>query len=409
MKAALVHDYIKEYGGAERVLEALHEIYPDAPVYTSVFMPEFLGPHRERFRNWDIRTSWLQYLPFRHKLISPFRLIAPFVFGQFDLSGYDVVITSATGAYFPNLVRKITRNFELGTKKRDGVVLICYCHTPPRYLYGYATARDWKKNRVFAVLGGVANHFLRMVDFAGSKRVDFYIANSREVASRIEKFYRREARVIYPPIDIVNSKFQILLQEDYLLRRGVNSKQTQNSKLKIQKKGYYLTGGRLARAKHTDLIVRACQELGVRLKVFGREFGGNATPSMLNDKWPMLNGKGIEFLGEVSDEEKMELMRNARGFIFAGEDEDFGIVPVEAMSCGTPVIAYKSGGVLETVIEGETGVFFGELSAGSLKEAMQRFEAVKFDRHVIWKRTERFSKERFKKEIRELVSAKVST
>lgn len=190
MKIALVHDYIKEYGGAERVLEALHELYPDAPVFTTVYCPEFLGPHQERFRNWDIRTSVAQYLPFKDKLISPLRLVAPFLFRNWDFSGFDVIIVSATGAYCPNLIDK------------KSAKLICYCHTPPRYLYGYATARDWKKNPIFRVLGELANHFLRLVDFKSSQNVDLFIANSEEVKARIKKFYRKEAVVVYPPVDI---------------------------------------------------------------------------------------------------------------------------------------------------------------------------------------------------------------
>ncbi|MBI4097215.1 MAG: glycosyltransferase, partial [Candidatus Levybacteria bacterium] len=184
-----MHDYIKEYGGAERVLEALHELYPDAPVYTTVYLPQFLGPHKERFKSWIIKTSWLQKIPMKGKLISPFRILSPFVFRSFNFSKYDVIIVSATGAYFPN---------SLGKKK---AIQICYCHTPPRYLYGYATAREWKKNIVFRIFAAIANHFLRMVDYDGSKNVDYYIANSEEVASRISKFYRREAVVIYPPVD----------------------------------------------------------------------------------------------------------------------------------------------------------------------------------------------------------------
>ncbi len=389
LKVALVHDYIKEYGGAERVLEALHEIFPDAPVFTSVYMPSFLGPHRERFKSWDIRTSFLQYIPFKQKLISPFRLLSPWVFRQFDLSGYDLVIVSATGAYFPNAVRKKLNNLELKTKNDKEAIIICYCHTPPRYLYGYATARDWKRHRIFAILGGIVNHFLRMVDFEVSKNVDYYIANSEEVASRIEKFYRRKAAVIYPPVEIVNSK------------------QIQNLKSEIQNIKYYLTGGRLARAKHTDLIIQVCEELGIPLKVFGRGFGGYESKvfkssSRKSSSLQVFKSK-VEFLGEVSDEEKFELMRNARVFIFAGEDEDFGIVPVEAMGAGTPVIAYKSGGVRETVVEGKTGVFFDELSRESLKKAIRRFEQTKISSSDCRKQAEKFGKERFEKEIKKFV------
>ncbi|MBI2431200.1 MAG: glycosyltransferase [Candidatus Levybacteria bacterium] len=357
MRVALVHDYIKEYGGAERVLEALHEIWPDAPVYTTVNLPEFLGPHIKRFDGWDIRTSWLQGIPFRHKLISPFRILMPFVFGQFDFSDFDVVIVSATGAYFPNLLNK---------KK---AVQICYCHTPPRYLYGYATAREWKKNIVFRILGEIANHFLRIADFNSSKNVDYYIANSQEVAARIKKFYKREAVVVYPPIDTTGS-------------------------IKGKEKGkYYLAGGRLARPKHIDLIIKACRDLNVPLKVFGKGFAGYEKEI-----------KGSEFVGEVSDEEKWKLMRNAKAYINASEDEDFGITPVEAMSAGTPVIAYKSGGVVESVVEGKTGIFFEELSVESLKKAMKQFNNAIIDPNDCVKQAQRFSKERFKSEIQLFIS-----
>jgi hypothetical protein len=133
MKIALVHDYIKEYGGAERVLESLHELFPDAPVFTSVYCPKYLGPHKTRFASWDIRTSWLQHIPWKEKLISPLRLFAPRAFSRMDFSSFDIVIVSATGAYQSNMIRK------------GSATQICYCHTPPRYLYGYATARNWKK------------------------------------------------------------------------------------------------------------------------------------------------------------------------------------------------------------------------------------------------------------------------
>jgi glycosyltransferase involved in cell wall biosynthesis len=431
MKVALVHDYIKEYGGAERVLEALHEVYPDATVFTSVYLPRFLGPHRERFKGWKIKTSWFQYVPFNHKLISPFRLIAPFVFK--DLSDFDVVIVSATGAYFPNMVR--TKNVPAGSKsplppfikgatsaapslldKEGGPqaqaafdaagglvsrrsVHICYCHTPPRYLYGYATAREWKKNKMFAVLAGVANHFLRMVDFHAAQNVDFYIANSEEVASRIKKFYRRDATVIYPPVDIPKKM---------------------PSPSNIAPRPYYLTGGRLARAKHVDLIVRACSELGVPLKVFGKSFAGygEELQEISNSQYSSsersesrsgegsrLRSNNIKFLGEITDEKKAELMAGAKAFLFASEDEDFGIVPVEAMGYGVPVIAHHSGGVKETVLEGKTGTFFEKLTVESLKGAIKKFEKMKIRPEDCRKQAEKFSKERFEKEIKKFVSS----
>lgn len=372
LRVALVHDYLKEYGGAERVLEALHEIFPDAPVFTSVYMPEYLGPHKARFKNWDIRTSFLQHIPFKAKLISPFRLIAPYAFRTFDFSQFDVIIVSSTGAYFPTMLRK------------KEALLISYCHTPPRYLYGYATAREWKKYPLINLLGMVANHVLRLRDYNASQNVDYFIANSKEVAGRIKKFYRKEAVVIYPPVDI-HPKFE-----------------TRNSKLNNDQR-YFVTGGRLARAKHPGLVIRACTELGIPLKVFGRSFAG------YGEELRALAGETVEFLGEVTEEKKKELIREARAAIFAFEDEDFGILPVEVMGEGTPVIAYKSGGLKETVIEGKTGLFFNQLTTESIKESIGRFEKLHFSPKDCYEQAKAFNPQRFTKEIRAFVNSVTKT
>lgn len=361
MKIALVHDYIKEYGGAERVLEALHELFPNAPVYTTVYLPTYLGPHKKRFTSWDIRTSWLQHIPFVAKLISPIRLIAPSAFRHTDLSSYDVIIVSATGAYAPNLVNK-------GRAR-----LVCYCHTPPRYLYGYATARNWKKNPVLRVVGEFFNHFLRITDFESSKNVNQFIANSKEVASRIKKFYRRDSIVIYPPVDLPN------IQTDGL-------------------RTYFLTGGRLAQPKHIDLAISACTKLGFPLKVFGKGFAG------YGEGLQKIAGPTIKFVGEVTDVEKWKLMRGAKAFIFPSEDEDFGILPVEAMACGTPVIAYHSGGVVESVIEGKTGLFFDELTVSSLSQKIKLFEKTKMNWSTMCiKQAKLFSKVNFLKQMQNVI------
>jgi glycosyltransferase involved in cell wall biosynthesis len=367
MKVALVHDYIKEYGGAEKVLETLHEIYPKAPIFTSVYLPKFLGPHKQRFQNMDIRPSPLQYLPFKAKLISPIRLIAPFIFKGMDFSKYDVVIVSATGAYNPNLVRK------------GKAIHVCYCHTPPRYLYGYATARDWKKYKVFKFFAEIANHFLRIVDFKSAQNVDFFIANSNEVRGRIEKFYRKDARVIYPPVDIP--------QEEEISS--------------IKNRGYYLAGGRLSRAKRPDLAIAACTKLKLPLKVFGRGFAG------YGEELRKIAGPTVEFLGEISDEEKFKSMAGARAFIFPAEQEDFGITPVEAMAVGTPVIALRSGGVVESVVEGKTGLFFDEPDINFLIASIKKFEKKKINPADCREQAKRFSKERFKREVRKFVEDKI--
>lgn len=359
LRVALVHDYIKEYGGAERVLEALHELFPEAPVYTTVYCPEFLGPHKKRFSSWNIKTSWLQTIPYRHRLISIFRLIAPFAFKSFDFSDFDLIITSATGAYSPNILHK------------NKAKLISYTHTPPRYLYGYATAREWKNNPFVRVIAEIANHILRVVDYKASQNVDLFIANSENVAGRIKKFYRKKAVVVYPPVDIV----------------GRPSK----------KKNYFIAGGRLARPKHMDLIIKVVNGLGVELKIFGKGFAG------YGDELKALAGNTVEFVGEVSDEKKLQLMSEAKAFIMAAEDEDFGIVPVEAMGVGTPVIAYKSGGLKETVVDGKTGVFFDQLTVGSLVIGMNRFKKMKIDPKDCIIQAKKFSKAEFMQHIQEVV------
>lgn len=368
MKIALVHDYIKEYGGAERVLETLHEIWPEAPIYTTVFLPEFLGPHQERLKNppageasWKVKTSWLQKIPFKAKLISPFRLLAPWVFESFDFREFDVVIVSATGAYNPNLIVTQPKTLHL-----------CYCHTPPRYLYGYPTAREWRKHWWGRLVGETFNYFLRKIDFLSAQRVDYFMANSKNTAQRIKKFYRREAEVIYPPVDM----------------QRVNHKEERN---------YFLTGGRLARPKRIDLAIEACTKLDLPLKVFGKDFAG------YGEELKKMAGPKVEFLGEINDEEKFKLMAGAKAFIFPAEEEDFGIVPVEAMAVGTPVISLKSGGVVETVVEGKTGLFFDEPTVNSLAEALKKFDKMEFNSAEIVKHAQKFSKERFKKEIKKFV------
>ncbi len=358
---ALVHDYIKEYGGAERVLEALHDMYPSAPIFTLVYCPEFLGPHRKRFSKWDIKTSPLNDIPFKERFISIYRLIAPWVFKIFNFSGYEVIIVSATGAYSPNMINK------------KNAKQICYCHTPPRYLYGYATAREWKKIPFLRILAGGMNHILRMVDFWSSQNVDIYIANSEEVRARIQKFYRKDALVIYPPVDVVGKS--------------------------TKKENYFIAGGRLARPKHFDLIINTANEANLSVKIFGKGF------ARYGEELYALAGSTVEFVGEITDEEKLKLMSHAQAFIMASGDEDFGIVPVEAMGVGTPVIAYKSGGLKETVIDGKTGVFFESLTAASLGEAIKRFKKLKIKPEDCILQAKKFSKEHFEKGIEKVVKS----
>ena len=358
MKVALVHDYLKEYGGAERVLEALHEIFPEAPVFTAFYFPQYLGPHRERFNDWQITTSFMQNIPFAQRLVSPLRLLSSNAFESWNLERFDLVIVSSTGAYFPNLIRT-----------KPGSKHLCYCHTPPRYLYGYATARNWKKYPWGRISSDFINHKLRLIDYLASQRPDFYLANSWEVKKRIWKFYRREASVIYPPVEITDI---------------INPKSGAK---------YFLAGGRLARAKHIDLIIEAANELSLPLKIFGRAFAGYGQE--LREK----AGPTVEFVGEVGNRELSDLYGQAKALIFASEDEDFGIMPVEAQVNGTPVIAFRSGGVKETVIENKTGIFFDELNTESLTAAVRSFRMKNFKAEDCRDNAKRFSQARFNKEI----------
>lgn len=369
MKVAIVHDYLKEYGGAERVVEAVLEIWPDADVFTSVFLPEYAGPHRQRVEKWKVKTSILQHFPFKAKLISLFRFVAPIVFWMFDLSKYDVVITSTAGTYTsPNFVR---------TGKKT--LRVCYCHTPPRYLYGYPVANDWKSNifrRMLLVLGQIPMFFLRKLEFIAAQIPDYYLANSKEVAGRIKRFYKRDATVIYPPVDIPKVT------------------------LPTKKESYYVIGGRVSRHKGHDIAIKAFTKLGLPLKVFGGTFASYGL-----DQFKKLAGANIEFLGEITDEEKWKLLKGSKGFIFPSEMEDFGIAPVEAMAAGTPVIALGQGGPLETVIDGKTGLFFSERNPESLVNVVKKFEKMNFKSEDCIAQAKKFSKERFMREMVQFVNS----
>jgi len=373
-KIAIVQDYIKEFGGAESVLETLSEIFPNASIYTTLYKPQFLGPHQSRLQEkWGHRVhqSFFQYIPFAHKIISPLRLLSPLAFKSFDFSQFDIIITSATGAYFPNLINK---------KKAK---LICYCHTPPRYLYGLPTARNFTKNKFIYALFQVLNHFLRIIDFKSAQNVDQFIANSQTTADRIKKFYRRDCIVINPPIEIKNIKNKTSLsREDVDLSTG----------------GFYLAGGRLARAKRYDVAIKACNQLNLKLKIFGRDFAGFA------DELKTMAGPTIEFLGEVTQDQKDQLYSQAQAFIFCSDNEDFGMVPVESMAHGCPVIAYRSGGTTETVVDGKTGVFFNELTAKSCATAIQKFQKLKINPQDCISHAADFSTKKFISKIKKLIS-----
>src|SRR3989344_1360495 len=361
MKVALVHDYLREYGGAERVVEVLHELYPEAPLYTSFIDWRALGEHAHRFRNWDIRTSWVQGNWVMRRFHSALRFLTPLVWESLDLRGFDVIISSS--GWF------ICR----GIVTRPEQVHISYIHHPPRNLYGYPTGSP--PNGLIKLYGVVVNPFLRMYDFSTAQRVDYLIANSKETQSRIKKFYRRESTVIYPPIDLSNIRHQASSKKD----------------------SYYLSVGRLTYAKQIDVAIKACNELKIPLKVVGT----GKEETYLHS----IAGSTIEFTGAVSDEELNTLYANARALIFCALQEDFGMVPVEAMAHGTPVIALQQGGVVETVLYGKTGVFFDEVTVSSVVTAIQKFNTLNYSelsRQSI-KQAAKFSKPVFLRSMQDFV------
>lgn len=380
MKIALIHDYLNEYGGAERVLEALSEAFPEAPIYTSFYREGSLA--YKKFKDKKIITSWVHYVPFfSTRLHSPLRFLAPLIWGSFDFSSYDVVIGSS-GWY-------VTKGFGTRGTKDKKPIEICYCHTPPRWLYGYKTSVEWQKYWPIKVYGVIVGHLMRIYDYKSAQKVDYFIANSEEVKARIKKFYRRDATVIYPPVSLpVESGIPF-----GTLRAGMNQESGE--------KDYYFVVARIVGGKGLDLAVEVAKKLGITLKIAGLPAGYYTDYKSLSRN----SKNNVEFLGHVTDEELMGLYKGAKAFLALAQDEDFGITPVESMLCGTPVIAYYGGGYKETVIDGKTGIFFKENTSESLAEAIKKFETLSKAQYIqmskeCLKQAKKFSKERFKREIR---------
>lgn len=367
MKVAIVHDYIKEFGGAERVLEVLSNMYPDAPIYTA-----FCDKNSSAFAHFKdkkIVTSWFNLLPFSSKLASPLRFLTPFIWNSFDFKDFDVIISSAS--WF------ITKGFK---KKNDKFIEICYCHTPPRWLYGYTTSVNFQKYTLVKIYALIVGHILRIYDFKSAQKVDFFIANSDEVAKRIKKFYRRDSTVIYPPVSLPKVE-------------------------ELPKQDFYFIVSRIVGAKGLEMAVEASVRQGFNLKIAGAPAGYYFEYNKLLEK---AKGK-VEFLGQVSDEELAKLYKSAKAFLALSKDEDFGITPVEAMLSGTPVIAFNGGGYKETVIDGKTGVLFDNYSVEGLIEAIKKFEEMKLNTNDLVDLANKFSKERFEREIKEFVNRHART
>ena len=367
MKVALVHDYLREYGGAERVLEALHQIFPEAPVYTAFIDRKALGQDWSRFADWQIRTTSLAKVPGIKRFFSPLRLWAARAFERLDLSDYDLIISSSN-AYMAKAARA----------SKPGAKHVCYCHTPPRVLYGYTAKSHWRERWLTRWAGELINHRMRLIDFRTAQQVDLFLANSKETRARIKKFYKRSSQLIYPPVTMVEQAAQFLAKEKT-----------------FHKQAYYLYVNRLAWAKHPELAVQVATDLDLPLKVVGS--------GAMSHQLQTIAGPSVEFLGQVDDQTLAQLYQGAKALLYPVEDEDFGMVPIEALAWGTPVIAHYSGGPKETLTQGETAVFFKQLNIEALKQAVYDFSKIDFAPLAIHQASLAYSTTSFQQRIEQIV------
>ncbi|MDA2922087.1 glycosyltransferase [Patescibacteria group bacterium AH-259-L07] len=357
MRVALIHDFLTQYGGAEKVLEAFHQIWPNAPVFTLFYNKKVMG---NMFRDWDIRVSPIQNLPFAVKKYRWYLPLMPAAIERFDLSQFDIVISDSSA-------------YSKGVIIQPHTTHISYIHSPTRYLwsdaYTYLQGLSGAEKLFKRILPPILTQ-LRQWDFIAAQRPDYIIANSDFVAHRIEKYYRRKPdTVIHPPVE--TDKFYI------------------SDKIE----DYFLIVSRFRPYKRVDVAIKAFNKLKIPLKIIGTG----------DDRGlKSIAGPHIEFIGFVDDRKKAEYMANAKAFIHP-QEEDFGITSIESMAAGRPVIAYRAGGALETVIDGKTGKFFNEQTWESLAEAVIKFKSNEFDAQTIQNHARTFSKDQFKSKIKSFV------
>ncbi len=361
MKTAVVHDWLMTYAGAERVLEQILQLYPDADLFSLL---DFIPENERRFlQNKKVRTSFLQGIPFARKKYRSFLPLMPWAIERFNFSGYDLVISSS------HAVAK-------GAVTGRGQTHICYCHTPARYVWDMSGQYLEAAGLDRGVKGAIAKSigaYIKRWDIRTSDRVNHFIANSGYIAERIKRAYGRDSEVIYPPVD------------------------TDTFELNTAKEDFYITASRMVPYKKVDLIVEAFAGMPEKkLVVLGDG------PGLWDVK--SISLRNVELLGHQPLEVLKDYMQRAKAFVFAAE-EDFGIAPVEAQACGTPVIAYGGGGARETVVENKTGIFFKEQTVESLAEAVRRFEDMegRFKPAQVRTNAERFGTERFRREFRGFV------
>ena len=353
MKIAIVHDWLTNMGGAEQVVINFKEIYKEAPIYTTFYNPNNLDV---KLRNIDVKTSFLQKkkMVTNHKKYFP---LMPLAFENFNLNDYDIVLSSSSSC-------------AKGVITKPGSIHVCYCHTPMRYIWEMRDEYTEDMGKIKRRLVKILCHYMRIWDASSSNRVDYFIANSTAVKNRIWKHYKRDSVVINPPVRC--NLFNI-----------------------SEKDGdYYLVMSRLVKYKRFDLAVQACSELGKRLIVIGDGPEKENLTKLANEK--------VEFLGRQPDDVVKKYMSECKALLFPGE-EDFGIVPVEAQACGRPVIAYGKGGVLDSVINGKTGVFFEEQNVESLKNAIKKFETMEFNKLEIREHALQFDEKVFQEKIKKFI------
>lgn len=362
MKVALVHDYLNQMGGAERVVMAFHEMFPDAPVYTSIYDPQRVD---KAFRGMDVRTTFMQKFPMVTKHHQPYLPFYPFAMESLDLRGYDLVLSSSSA-------------FGKGVLTRPETMHICYCHTPMRWCWNYAEYVEREH------LGSVARTVLpflitglRVWDQTSAMRVDHFVANSPVVAERIKKYYRRDALFIPPPVEASRFAFDsTTVPEDY-----------------------FLILSRLIPYKRIDLAIEACNRLHLPLVIIG--------DGRDRERLQHMAGPTIRFMGRLPDEEVLHYYAHCRAFLFPGE-EDFGITPLEAQAAGRPVIAFGEGGALASVVDGVTGTFFAEQSVESLATVLASFDERTYDPTVIRNHALEFDLPRFKRRMLQFIEAKMN-
>jgi len=357
MRIALVHDYLNQYGGAEKVLEAFIEVFPDAPIYTLIYNHKIIDKY---FPGKKIRASFLQKIPFTKRYHRFFPPMMPMAIEKFDLSDFDLVISDSA-------------SFAKGVLTNSKTLHICYCHTPPRYAWddSHKYVKEFSMPSLAKIFIPFFMNYIRLWDKEAALRVDKFICNSHFVAERIKKYYKQNAEVIHPPVDT-----------EFLKPISKPSEE------------YYLMVGRLLPYKRFDIAIEAFNRLELPLKIIGIGPDRKKLKKMAN--W------NIEFLGETQGEKLKEYYQHCKALIFP-QEEDFGIVALEAMACGRPVIAYRGGGALESVLEGKTGVFFDEQTSDSLAEVVKNFNPSQFDSKVIRSHALKFDKEVFKKKIKEFI------